>query len=283
MSAVAAVCAPCEAGTIDGPIAGTITDTTVGAITGPNAEARRLRATAVDGVRDMVPMTLSVLPFALTIGAVLASSSIGPVEGILSGPLILAGAAQMMAVQMLEDGAAPAVIVLSALLVNLRIILYSTALAPWFRDESLGRRLLLAIPVIDPLYFVTGPRFERCDLDRRHRQAYYAGAAGLLVTGWVVAQTAAILAGAQAPDAVGLHLGAPLALAGMLAKSIPTRPALVAALSAGVLVVAGAGLPFNSAVLVAAVGGVATGALVANRTSSRTSGPESGRESERSS
>jgi predicted branched-subunit amino acid permease len=230
-------------------------------------EERRLHTTAFEGARDMVPMLLSMLPFALTIGAVLAASSIGPVEGVLSGPLILAGAAQLMAVQMLEDGTAPAVIVFSALLINARIVLYSAALAPWFREESLGRRLLLAIPLIDPLYFVTGERFDRCDLDRRHRQAYYAGAAALLVSGWVIAQSVAIVAGAQVPDGVGLHIGAPLALAGMLAKSTPTRPALVAALAASVLVVIGAGLPFNSAVLVAAVGGIGAGALVSRRLS----------------
>ncbi len=226
-----------------------------------------LRGTAVEGVRDMVPLLLSVLPFALTIGAVLSASSIGPVEGLLSGPLILAGAAQLMAVQMLDDGVAPFVIVFSALLINARIVLYSAAMAPWFRDESLGRRLLLAIPLIDPLYFVTSARFDRCDLDRRHRQAYYAGAATLLVTGWIVAQSVAIVAGARVPDGVGLHIGAPLALAGMLAKSTPTRPALIAAMAASVLVVVGAGLPFNSAVLFAAAGGIGLGALATRRAS----------------
>ena len=108
---------------------------------------------------------------ATTRSAVLAASSIGQVEGLLSGPLILAGAAQLMAVQMLDDGVTPFVIVFSALLINARIVLYSAAMAPWFREESLGRRLLLAIPLIDPLYFVAGARFDRCDLDRRHRQA----------------------------------------------------------------------------------------------------------------
>lgn len=237
-------------------------------------QAVSLRSTLVEGARDIVPMVLSVIPFALTIGAVLASSSIGPVEGILSGPLILAGAAQLMAVQMLEDGAAPFVIVFSALLINARIILYSAAMAPWFREESLGRRLLLAIPLIDPLYFTAGARFDRCDLDRRHRQAYYAGAASLLVAAWVIAQSSAIIAGAAVPDGVGLHIGAPLALAGMLAKSTSTRPALAAAGAAAVLVVVAAGLPFNSAVLVSAIGGIGVGVVASRRTDRTTSDPD---------
>lgn len=248
-------------------------------VSGDAGQVVPLRSTAIEGARDIVPMVLSLLPFALTIGAVLASSSIGTVEGILSGPLILAGAAQLMAVQMLEDGAAPFVIVFSALLINARIILYSAALAPWFREESLGRRLLLAIPLIDPLYFTVGARFDRCDLDRRHRQAYYAGAASLLVATWVIAQSLAIIAGAGLPDGVGLHIGAPLALAGMLAKSTTTRPALAAAGAAAVLVVFAAGLPFHSAVLVSAIGGIGVGALVSRRAGRNTTDrdtPDSG-------
>jgi predicted branched-subunit amino acid permease len=228
-----------------------------------------LRGAAWDGAKDIVPMTLSVVPFALTIGAVLASSSIGTVEALVSGPLILAGAAQLMAVQMLEDGAAPVVIVLSALLINARIVLYSAAMAPWFRQESVGRRLLLAVPLIDQLYFTCAPRFERGDLDRRHRQAYYAGAAALLVAGWVVAQSVAILAGARVPEGVGLQIGAPLALAGLLAKSTANRPAMAAAAAAAFLAVVAVGLPNHSSVLVSAVGGIAVGAAVARSAAKR--------------
>lgn len=231
--------------------------------------ARTVRTSAVEGARDMTPMMLSVLPFALTIGAVLASSSVGTVEALVSGPAILAGAAQLTAIQMLEDGVAPFVIVLSALLINARIVLYSAAMAPWFRDETLGRRLLLAIPLIDQLYFTAAPRFERCDLDRRNRQAYYAGGALLLVSGWVVAQSVAIVAGARVPDGVGLHIGAPLALAGLLAKSAADRPAFVAAVAAGFLAVVGVGLPFHSSVLISAVGGIAVGLVVRRRTADR--------------
>jgi len=240
------------------------------AISMPGApSAGAVRAAAVEGARDMIPMTLSVVPFALTIGAVLASSSIGTVEALVSGPAILAGAAQLTAVQMLESGVAPIVIVLSALLINARIVLYSAAMAPWFRDESVGRRLLLAIPLIDQLYFTCAPRFERRDLDRHRRQAYYAGAAATLVAGWVIAQSVAIVAGARVPEGVGLQIGAPLALAGLLAKSTANRSAAVAAVAAAVLAVVAVGLPFHSSVLVSAVGGIAAGAAVARASTRR--------------
>jgi hypothetical protein len=43
------------------------------------------RSAAVEGARDILPLMVSVLPFGLAIGAVLAASSIGPVEALISG------------------------------------------------------------------------------------------------------------------------------------------------------------------------------------------------------
>ncbi|MGI9603759.1 MAG: AzlC family ABC transporter permease [Acidimicrobiales bacterium] len=218
-----------------------------------------------EGARDIAPMAASVAPFGLAIGAAVGASDVPALAGWAGGPLILAGSAQLTAVQMLDAGAAPWVIIVSALVLNARILMYGAALAPWFRDQSLPRRLLLAVPLIDQLFLVTAPRFERGDLDGRSRQAYYVGAAGVLVTCWVLAQTVGLVAGVRLPEALGLHLAAPLALAGLLAKSIKGRAATAAAAAAGLVAVAGAGLPHPSAVLVAALVGVTAGSVAARR------------------
>ena len=52
--------------------------------------------------------------------------------------MILAGAAQLATVQMLDAGTAPLVVIVSALVINARILLYSAALAPWFRSSRCG-------------------------------------------------------------------------------------------------------------------------------------------------
>ena len=83
-------------------------------------------------------MVIGVLPLGLAIGAAIGTSSIPPLAGWLGGPLIFGGAAQLIAVQLLDAGAAPAVIVISALLVNARIVMYGAAIAPWFRGAHSG-------------------------------------------------------------------------------------------------------------------------------------------------
>lgn len=224
----------------------------------------------VEGAKAVTPMVVGIAPFGLAIGAAAAASSVSTPAALASAPLILAGAAQLTAIQMLDAGVAPLVIILSALMINARILLYSTSLAPWFRGESLGRRLLLAVPVIDQLHFTCVPRFEQGDLDRAGRIAFYAGAATWLLSAWIATNSAAILIGARLPDSAGLHIAAPLALAGLLAKSISDRRATTAAAVSAIVTVAAVGLPFRCAILVAAITGIAAAIRFGSGTDSGT-------------
>jgi predicted branched-subunit amino acid permease len=220
---------------------------------------RRHSAIALDGARDITPMVVGVVPFALAIGAAIGTSTLTSAEGLASGPAILAGSAQLATIQMIDAGAAPIVIILSAVVINARLLLYSASLAPWFAGQRLSTRLLLALPVIDQMYFTCGPRFERRDLDERGRIAYYVGAATWLIGAWVSAQAAAVVLGAQAPAALGLDIAAPLAMVGLLARSTSGRPARAAAVAGFTIAVVAVGLPLHSAVLVASICGIAAG------------------------
>jgi len=75
----------------------------------------------------------------------------------------------------------------------------------------------------------------------------------------------AIVTQASLPEATGLQIAAPLAFAGLLAKSTVSRPAIRAAIVAAAVATVGAGLPFQSAVLVAALAGLAAGDVSARR------------------
>lgn len=214
---------------------------------------------AAEGAREMLPMIAGVVPFGAAIGATIGTSDVPAPQGVASAGLILAGSAQLSVVEMLDAGATPLVIVLSALLINARLLLYSASLAPWFADEPLRSRLVLALPVIDQLHFTCVPRFERGDLDAAGRRWFYAGGAIALATSWIAAQWVAIVAGAALPMWTGLHIAAPLALAGLLAKAIQGRAAANAAAAGATVAVLGAGLPFHGAVIVATLVGIAAG------------------------
>jgi predicted branched-subunit amino acid permease len=218
-------------------------------------------------------MVIGVLPLGLAIGVAISTSSVPALAGWAAGPLIFGGAAQLMAIQLLDAGAAPAVIIVSALLVNSRIVMYSAAIAPWFRTATLRQRLLVAAPLIDPLYMTCAARYERDDLDQRGRLAYYAGAALLLLASWMAIQALAIVIGDSIPEAAGVHVAAPLAFAGMLAKATVARPAIAPAGVAGLVAVVAAGMPYQSGITLAVVAGIVAGS-VADQRSQRIALPE---------
>jgi predicted branched-subunit amino acid permease len=220
------------------------------------------RALLWEGCRDISPLVIGVLPIGFAIGAAIGTSTVPALAGWAGGPVIVGGAAQLVTIRMLDTGAAPAAILTAALLVNARVMMYSAAIAPWFRDASRRQRLLVAFPLIDPTFFVSAARFQRHDLDQRGRLAYYAGAAITLMAAWMGVQAIAIGAGSALPEAVGLHLAAPLAFAGLLAKATAGRPQVSAATVAAAVAVAGIALPFQCGVLVGVLVGIAAGIAV---------------------
>jgi predicted branched-subunit amino acid permease len=216
-----------------------------------------------EGARDIAPLVVALLPLGLAIGAAISASSVPSIAGFLSGPLIFGGAAQVLTIQMLDDGSAPIAIVTAALLVNSRVLAYSASIAPWFRSASLGSRLAVAAPLIDPLFFRCTARFEHGDLDQRGRLAHYAGAATMLLGSWMAIQAVAIWIGTSVPPWMNLQMAAPLAFVGPLANSTRGRPMLVAAAVGGLVAVGGTGLPYQSAIPLAVVGGLVAGAVCA--------------------
>jgi predicted branched-subunit amino acid permease len=220
---------------------------------------------ARQGGRDIIPMVLGVAPIAIAIGATISTSPVPALAGWAGGPLIVGGAAQLLTIQMLATGSAPFVIVVSAVLVNARVVAYAAAIAPWFREASLRQRLLVAIPLTDPLFFTATARFERDDLDQSGRLAYYVGAGGLLLASWMAIQAVAIAAGSTLPDWVGLHLAAPLALGGLLAKVATGRPATAAAVIAGSVAIIAVALPLQAGASLGVVAGIAAAVLVTRR------------------
>jgi predicted branched-subunit amino acid permease len=75
-----------------------------------------------------------------------------------------------------------------------------------------------------------------------------------------------MVVGAELPESARLDMAAPLALIGLLAKSVGTRPSALAAAFGVAVATVGAGLPFHSATLVATVTGIAV-AVVTERAS----------------
>ncbi len=207
----------------------------------------------------MLPILVGVVPFGLVAGTAVIQIGQGVAESIGMSVIVFAGASQIVATTLFGDGAPLWVALFTALIVNSRMFIYSTSIAPLLSDAPEWQRPFLGYMLVDQNYasVMTRGRF-RDDIDV---VPYYVGAWAALAGTWQVTTLLGALLGPVIPTAWGLDFAVPLVFLAMLAPSLANRTAvgvaLVTALAAAVLVPL---LPMQSGLIVALLGGMAYGA-----------------------
>ncbi len=222
----------------------------------------RRRAFA-DGVRAFAPLVIAVIPFGLVFGIVAAGSDIGPWLGGASSFIIFAGAAQLATLQLIDAGAAGAVVIATALVINARHLMYSAALAPAFREFPKSARIVLPYLLTDQAFAISIVRFGQVD-EPVYRRWYFTGAGlGLWVT-WQVFTVVGIVVGAQVPASWSLDFAVPLMFVILLVPTLKGRPEVIAAVVGSAVAVAAASAPYGLGLMIGAISGVVAG-VVAQR------------------
>lgn len=228
----------------------------------PTSAEQTPRAAAVDGARDGLPLLVGIAPFGLVAGATAVEAGLG-VDGAVALSLgIFAGASQLAAIELLSDGAPIAVAVLTVLIINLRMVMYSASLAPHLAHEPRWRRGLAAYLMTDQAYALTLDRSVRRP-EAPARMAYYLGVAVLLWATWQAMTVVGAVIGAALPEWLPLEAAVPLVFLALLVPAVTDRPTLLAATVSGVVATAGRGLPANAGLLVGALLGIAVGTALA--------------------
>ena len=207
------------------------------------------------GARAMLPWLAGVTPFGLVIGVSAAQSDIPTLAGWLTGPAIYAGSSQVAAIEMMDAGTAPAVVVITALVINLRLILYSGAIATHWRGTPRWWRAVAAYLLIDPSFVVGIDRYQRPG-DRSNAHRYYLGGAITLWVAWLLAIGAGATLGTQLPAALHLEFVIPLYLVGEIVPKLADRATRRAALTAAVVAVVAISAPMHLGVVLAIVAGL---------------------------
>ena len=222
------------------------------------------------GCRDEAPLQLGVIPFGMLygIGALAAGMPVWLAQ--LTSMLVFAGAAQLVIVQMLAAAAGALPIGLTAVLLNLRHMLYSASVAEHVRHLPRRWRVLLAYLLTDEAYAVAILRYARPvgpGPDLRH---WYFLGCGLTLWGcWQLSTALGIAFGARIPPEWDIDFAVPLTFIALLTLLVKERAGQAAALVAAVAVLALAALPYRLGLVLAIVLGLLAGAAVARRGEAR--------------
>lgn len=222
---------------------------------------RTSRTSLYAGARAVSPLLLGVIPFGLILGATAAVGSVGGALGWSTSWIIFGGSAQFVTIGLLDGGAAAAVVIATALVVQSRHLLYSAALAPHFRDFGAGWRYGLPYLLTDQAFAVSIVAYEELE-DPAAKRWFYIGAAMSLWIVWQITTLLGAILGAEVPESWSLDFAIPLVFLALLMPLLKNRPALAAALTAGVVSVVAWSAPYSLGLIIGAFAGIVAGMLV---------------------
>ncbi|MEE9453685.1 MAG: AzlC family ABC transporter permease [Paracoccaceae bacterium] len=218
------------------------------------------------GVRASVPFLVMAVPFGMLFGAVATESGLDMVQTMAMTMIVVAGASQFSAVQVLSDGAPFYIAVLTGIAVNMRMMMYSASLAPHLGKALKWHRVLAAYFMIDQTYGISIQTFERKpDMPTRDKLAYFFGSATLMFPLWYASTYVGIIAGAAIPPAYSIDFAVPVMFIALVAPSLRSIPHLAAAVVSVVVSLLLAWIPYNLWLIIAAVLAMMTGAELERR------------------
>ena len=226
----------------------------------PVISLRADRSDIAAGARTMVPWLAGIVPFGLVIGVSAAQADIPALAGWLTGPLIYAGSAQLAAIGMLGAGAAPVAVVAVALVINVRLIFYSAAMARHWRGTPWWWRLVAAYLIVDPSVAVGLNGYRRLGRDRGH--AHYLGGAVLLWVSWLAAIGVGATVGAGLPAWLHLEFVIPLYLVGQAVARLADPALRRAVFAAAAVALLALPAPLQLGIALAIAAGITAGLTV---------------------
>ncbi len=219
------------------------------------------REAFMQGARALIPLSPGVVPFGMLTGVMAINLGMSPGTTMGMTLLFYSGSAQMVALQLLHTGVAPLAIVVTALVINLRFIMYSASLAPHL--HHLPR--LWTWPVC---YLLSDQSYALCSLKLSSGELgqfahhYYAGTAIVMWVSWQLSVLAGVYLGASIPETWSLSFAIPLSFLALLVPGIRNAASLGAAMVGGLLAVFAVDMPYNLGLVTASIGGVMAGLLI---------------------
>lgn len=221
--------------------------------------------TFLTGVRRTSPLVLGVAPFGLICGAVCVGAGMPEWAAMGMSTIIFAGASQLVATQLMAEHASVVVVILTGLIINMRMFMYSASLAPYFEGVHPVKKGILAYMLTDQAYAISIARYGESGAEQINKPVYYFGSA---LTMWICFNSSTVLGaylGAFIPPDWNLDFAIPLTFIAVVVPAVRDRPTLFAAAAAGVTACFANPLPYNLGMMVAAVAGILAGYCMERR------------------
>jgi predicted branched-subunit amino acid permease len=196
-----------------------------------------------------------VFAWGLVTGVAMVKSGLSTPAALLLTFSAYAGSAQLAALPLIAAQAPLWLITLTAIVVNLRFVVYAFVTRAYFRGTTPWQRLWLGYFVGDVMFVKFVTRAQR-QPDDPHLLAYYRGAATCNWLTWQLSSVIGIFAAASIPAAWGLELAGTLALVALIVPLCAQRPALAGVIVAALVASFAHALPLKLGMLLGILAGI---------------------------
>ncbi|MBL8510137.1 MAG: AzlC family ABC transporter permease [Betaproteobacteria bacterium] len=212
------------------------------------------------GIRAQAPGIVGVIPFGLITGAASTAIGMDPWLALGMSVIIFAGASQLVAFQLMAQNAPAFIVILTVLVVNLRMVMYSAAIAPFFRHLPPMRKWLFSYLMTDHSFALMTSRFAKSDpAQQANSDAFYFGATSIMWCVWQATVAIGIFAGTLVPAKWSLDFAIPLVFMSLVLPALQTRQHWAAAITASVAAAFTTAMPLKLGLISAALVGVVIG------------------------
>ncbi|MEM9425913.1 MAG: AzlC family ABC transporter permease [Pseudomonadota bacterium] len=210
-----------------------------------------------------LPFLLIGVPFAVLFGVVATEAGLSVTQTIGFSLLVIAGASQFTAIQLMSENAPVLIVLAAALAVNLRMAMYSASLQPHLGQASFGKRALAAYLNVDASYALGIQEFEkRTTWSVNDKFQYFCGTMVLMFPLWVVGTWVGAVAGDALPANLDLDFAMPIMFLALVAPMVKTMAHLGAAVTSIIGSLALTFLPSGIGLLIAGLCAMAVGAEI---------------------
>lgn len=213
------------------------------------------------GFRDGAPFVLVVVPFSMLFGVLATGAGLNVFETMTFSIVVIAGAAQFTALQLMLEDVPTLIVLASALAVNLRMAMYSAHLTPFIGSAPLWQRALAAYFTVDQSYVCSIAKFEKePTLTVPQRMAYFFGAVAPVCPMWYLFTLVGAMIGGRIPESFALDFALPITFLAMITPMLRTFAHVVAAVVAIGVALICADVPYNLGLIIAGMSGMVAGA-----------------------
>jgi 4-azaleucine resistance transporter AzlC len=215
----------------------------------------------VSGAKSTVVALPGILSWGVISGVAMVGAGLTPFAAMAMSVLAYAGASQLAALQLVGAGAPMLLALLAGFVINLRFMLFSLSLSQYLRHLPALRRAVYSYGVTDNSYAVSISAFQNNHPADPERHRYFFGSAVAVWVAWQVGTGVGIVLGASVPSNWALEFTIILTFIALVVPHIKDRGSVAAALTAGIVALATAGLPFRLGLIISASAAIVAGML----------------------